>query len=271
MDNSNEIVKVIDNCLAINNTEAFLKTFFPNAYLDKSYNYNGIEHPYIASGGQRNVYVHPNLEYVIKVPHDGLSGYRSNAWEYYAYLEDKYIGELPTVKTELIQLAPCIIKQDFLVVFNTSRIRINPILKDIFKPEYSRITEVYGFQYGWNKNTNRIEIYDTADALLAGYCTPVEFDMAFSFGVLGFKNIDFVKNLEFKNNFYLKLKDAGLFDSYLANLYNLNCKLKHQDGLLLDGYEETIFICGNVQDEPEFNDIFINVIEPNYKFVVVKE
>jgi len=271
MDNSNEIVKVIDNCLAINNTEAFLKTFFPRLNHKDSYNYNGIDHLFIASGGQRNVYVHPNLEYVIKVPHDGLSGYHSNAWEYYDYLKYKYIGELPTVKTELIQLAPCIIKQDFLVVFNTSRMEINPILEDIFKPEYSRVTDVYGFQYGWNKNTNRIEIYDTADKLLAGYVTPLEFDMAFEWDILGFENIDFVKDLEFKNNFYLKLKDAGLFDSYLANLYNLNCKLKNQDGLLLDGYEETIFICGNVQDEPEFNDIFINVIESNYKFVVVKE
>lgn len=271
MSEKNEVRKVIENSISLYKVEDFLNIFFPLSDIGETFTYNGVDHYYLASGGQRNVYVDPNLEYVIKVPHDDLSGYQSNAWEYYSYLEDKYIGKVPSVRTELLEAAPCIIKQDFLVVFNTHRAVINPILKDTFKPEWNNVTEVYGFQYGWNKKTERIEIYDTADELLGHCVTPVEFDKAFSWSVKGFKNLDFVKNLEFKNKFYEKLQEADLFDEYKNNRRDYSCYLTHQDGLVLDGYKETIYICGDVQEKPLFNDIFEKVIKPNYKFEIFKD
>jgi len=271
MSEKNEVRKVIENSISLYKVEDFLKIFFPLSDMGETFTYNGVDHYYLASGGQRNVYVDPNLEYVIKVPHDDLSGFKSNAWEYYAYLEDKHTRLVPSVRTELLEAAPCIIKQDFLVVFNTGRAIINPILQDTFKPEWNNVTEVYGFQYGWNKKTERIEIYDTADELLGHCVTPVEFDKAFSWDVKGFKNLDFVKNLEFKNDFYLKLKEANLFNDYNENYFDYNCQLKHQDGLLVYGYEEKIYICGNVVEQPLYNDIFKKVIEPNYEFEIITD
>lgn len=271
MSEKNEVRKIIENSISLYRVEDFLNIFFPLSDMRETFNYNGINHYYLAKGGQRKVFVDPNLEYVIKVPHDDLSGFKSNAWEYYRFLKEKHIEEVPSVNTELLEAAPCLIKQDFLVVFNTGRVIINPVLKDTFKPEWNRVTEVYGFQYGWNKKTERIEIYDTADELLSGYITPVEFDKAFSWNVKGFKNLDFVKNLEFKNDFYLKLKEVNLFDEYNQNYFDYNCKLKHQNGLLVDGYEEKIYICGNVTEQPLYKDIFEKVIKPNYEFEIITE
>lgn len=241
-------------------TTDFLKQFFPESG-PETYTFKGIEYMYLASGGSRDVYVDPSLDHVIKVPQDSMSyhsGNYYNAIEVYDYLENLHtIKKVPSVRTEYAGWDgdKLIIKQDFLIVMNTSRVRINPLFSEVFKPEWSSINEIYGFQYGWNRKTRQIELYDTADGYMRGDFIDWKFNSSFRFDKSGYKCFNYARmtrKIDYHNKFIAHLKKLNLYDEVLSYSTRPWCYLKHQDGILVyvnadDSGDDEYFIelCGD--------------------------
>lgn len=153
------LVSTIETSLAVTTPIQFLKNIFGNVVgMKDPLIWNGVEHTYISSGSTRDVYVDPTWSYVIKVNGDSMnpmSGNQFNAlevWDYWNTVDDE---DLPKVMTKLVtnETGNIMIQQDFLIVLNTSRCRINTMFEDVFTPIDSYVTDIYGYQYGWNRKT----------------------------------------------------------------------------------------------------------------------
>jgi len=213
---------------------------------------NGVEHKWISCGSTRDVYVDPTLSYVIKKNNDSYSphsGNQFNAIEVWDYWYTR-LDNIPKVKTTLFRAneGEILIMQDFLIVMNVARHRINPIFKDVFQPEDSHITDIYGYQYGWNKRTGRIELYDTSDMYLGRSFINNAFEDSYDWMDIKFRNFDAFANIHFYDSFVEWCTAKGLW-SHIVNLKkHPECYLLHQEGLLFNHKEKTITICGDCFD-----------------------
>lgn len=247
----------------------FLKLFFHNAGFE-TYHFKGVDYIYLSSGSTRHVYVHPDLSHVIKVPYSDFTedlprtGNKFNAIEVWDCLDSIHDEYMPKVHTEFFGYdnRKLIIKQDFLIVMNTHRTTINPIFDEIFQPEWSRITETYGYQYGWNKRTQQIELYDTSDAYISekffSHIFSQNYDPYCEDITKSFNAERLFRQVDYKNKLIQHFKDNGLWSTVLGydpKRHHWTCKLKHQNGILIDvksGFNDSkddfdfnIEICGD--------------------------
>lgn len=144
------LASTIETGLAVTTPIQFLKNIFGNVVgMKEPLIWNDVEHTYISFGSTRDVYVDTTWSYVIKVNGDSMnpmSGNQFNAlevWDYWNTVDDE---ELPKVMTKLVtnETGNIMIQQDFLIVLNTSRCRINTMFEDVFTPIDSYVTDVYG-------------------------------------------------------------------------------------------------------------------------------
>lgn len=276
------LASTIETGLAVTTPIQFLKMFFGNVVgMKEPLIWNGIEHMYISSGSTRDVYVDPTWSYVIKVNGDSMnpmSGNQFNAlevWDYWNTVDDE---ELPKVMTKLVtnETGSIMIQQDFLIVLNTSRCRINTMFEDVFTPIDSYVTDVYGYQYGWNRKTGRVELYDTSDAYLGRGFVDNSFESSYDLFDIEFKNYDCFQEIHFRQAFKQHCISSGIWQKMVDIDKRPWCQLLHQDGLLLNWKDRTITICGTSYDEirqmlEDSIDTFIKEYQPNYVYFMASE
>lgn len=253
---ANSIESTIKNELAVYNPVDFLKMIFGDSVGWKEpLIWNDTPHMYISSGSTRDVYVDPTWSYVIKKNGDTstpVSGNQFNAVEVWDYW-NTVLDDTPKVPTRLVQneTGDILIQQDFLIVMNVSRGKINPVFKEVFKPKESVLTDIYGFQYGWNRKSQRIELYDTSDAFLGRGHISNSFEASYDLFEMHFKDFDCFDKIHFRNSFILF--DKTFWNKLCQIDSRPECQLLHQDGILFNHKDKTITVCGstfaNIKDE----------------------
>lgn len=249
---ANSIESTIKNELAVYNPVDFLKLIFGDGVGWKEpLIWNDTPHMYISSGSTRDVYVDPTWSYVIKKNGDALmnvSGNHFNAIEVWDYWNTVLDEDTPKVPTRLVQneAGEILIQQDFLIVMNVSRGKINPVFKEVFQPKESVLTDIYGFQYGWNRKSQRIELYDTSDAFLGRGHISNSFESSYDLFEMHFKDFDCFDKIHFRNSFILF--DKQFWNKLCKIDSRPECQLLHQDGILFNHKAKTITICGSTFD-----------------------
>lgn len=287
-----EVQTIVKTSLSLDRNE-LLSKFFPNSSPNETYTLNDKVYTYLSSGSTRHVYVDPTLTYVIKVPYSDYGndapslGNKFNIIEVCDYVmsqRDNNDG-IPKVRSMFMEWDgnKCIIKQDFLFVMNIGRVTINPIFDGIFEPSYTNLAHTYGFQYGWNNRTQRIELYDTSDAYISNDWLGKEFDecrLSRNFdSENAFDFMKFFKKIDFINKMHLHLNQP-IMKIHVKEWKRINeersvtCFLSHQNGIRFitdDPDNLSLEFCGTAKTG--FNTQFQNTmhrLSSEYKFNIDK-